>query len=78
MNDDYELGYKDGYKNGDRDGYARGWHEAMRTINANQSMGEPVSKCPKCGVLMTATYKAVCNSWACPAQAENRGYDGDT
>lgn len=36
MNDDYELGWRDGYKDGDRDGYARGWHEAMRTANADK------------------------------------------
>jgi hypothetical protein len=37
MNDMWSEGYNIGYKDGDRDGYARGWHEALRMVNAEKA-----------------------------------------
>jgi hypothetical protein len=36
MNDLWQEGYNVGHKDGDRDGYARGWHEAMRVVDAEK------------------------------------------
>lgn len=37
MNDLWQDGFNQGYKDGDRDGYARGWHEALRMVNAEKA-----------------------------------------
>lgn len=69
MNDLWQEGYNVGYRDGDRDGYARGWHEAMRVVNAEKPKvpkPQPDDNCPKCGVRLTNPSGYVCSSINCP------------